>query len=217
MPARVLPRSASMAAQRPAGSGMTISLSLGARSWPRHAAAQSSEADSTPVRRRPTRSASETSTTPPRTAPRACEPRRDGTALARRQDQRRPEPNLEDSQRHSGRQRRPDRSASSKSARRWTIPVSASTTPRIVSRKVLPTFARSTTAPVTSRAPLDQLGLRHGHTSLEPSRRDGGRDAPACRRRGRSSRAPMKKQSAPSAVVKFAAARSRVDPLEGTT
>jgi hypothetical protein len=27
----------------------------------------------------------------------------------------------------------------------------------------------------------------------------------------------MKKQSAPSAVVKFAAARSRVDPLEGTT
>jgi len=102
MPARVLPRSASMAAQRPAGSGMTISLSLGARSWPRHAAAQSSEADSTPVRRRRTRSASETSTTPPRTAPRAYEPRREGTALARRQDQRRPEPNLEDSQRHSG-------------------------------------------------------------------------------------------------------------------
>lgn len=27
----------------------------------------------------------------------------------------------------------------------------------------------------------------------------------------------MKKQSAPSAVVKFAAARSRIDPLEGTT
>ena len=84
------------------GQARRISPSQGARSLPRHAAAQSSEADCTPVRRRRTRSASQTSTTPPRTAPRDCEPRRKGTALARRQDLRRPEPNLEDSQRHSG-------------------------------------------------------------------------------------------------------------------
>jgi hypothetical protein len=46
---------------------------------------------------------------PPRTAPRACEPGREGTALARRQNQRRPEPNLEDSSGTPGRQGRPDR------------------------------------------------------------------------------------------------------------
>ena len=63
----------------------------------------------------------------------------------------------------------PTSSASSKPPSRWAIPVSAITTPRIGSRNVVPTFATSTTAPVTVPiAPAASGSRRRGPGTARP-------------------------------------------------